>query len=781
MYIIKALFVLLLSLFTCSTFAQVQYVGPDENYTLFEANTIKSRNFVDSSNVPHIAYIDARDNRNVMTIKKYVSGIWLDITTDSLIAQSFGVINFEIEVSPQGVINLLVVKQQMSDEFHLFTLQNNQWNKFNEVYYPPSTVYYVRMVFNNAETPIVAYVSSLMADYSVDFCSINNNQWVYYSDAEVPDISAEKYFDLAIHGDEIVLVWYDWIGNLKIKHANALVWQDATHDITNNISNVKVFVASDKIHIAAWQQEQVLFLTNESQDDYFQTYKNKVCEGKVYDVKMNGNGDYCIMYREENLFVFSSENTSYTWNKKKIAASSCFIFSTVRLEMTNDFSPFVVLYNKVYILNDQLIDLNTDEISTAPGSRIEIKRNQHSELFLVLVTDMYCAGLKATSIEVYKWDGSVWNLFGDIIDSVLRGSELFVEINPLTQLPIIGFNNIDDQVKIYEYKNGKWKDSNYLLPELNIHKLVSMKINPFEELMVLLDNGKCYKLLNNGLGVDMGSTDIQNKMDLITTSRFYMDALNNLYIVGNEKQTGKYKILKYINSFWQELPVIPVENSSFGNYDLTFDEFNRINIVFRYKNGGVKTGIYRYNSTTNSWEDPYGGFQSNSVLNTLNLFFINGKPYLAYLTSTTSPNNIKILTYTNEWVNATKLPINKYTSTGLDVIKENNNLFFAFNGESNVVARLDVNALGVQNNRQEDAENFIFPNPAQHTIQLNLNTDEHVSRLRFYNTLGQVVHEHSTVFDGEDINISMLEDGLYIVECILSSGNRYSQKLAVRK
>lgn len=778
----RIVFSLLFSLFFYSGFAQAQYIGPDETSHIFEDAQEEVKNFIDSSYTPHIAYVGLKNNKRVIVVKKYNAGVWTDLTTDSLYLYSEDVVSFDIGVSPSGVINLLFVRNTIGHDFFLFAFQNNTWVKnksnFNDNIIPAR----ISLAFNNSETPIIVYINSGGVGYRINLVSIIDNQWITFASEEI-DESPRSNLELLFSESIIYISWLSWDHRLMIRRINFDGWDWNWHTINVNfpefIYRVKIFECKGKTVIAALTDNNIYILTDSITGSTFEVYKNINLGYRVYDIQMNSNEDYCVMYNKGNYIVFSSNNSSYMWKDKKIIFNICPFVTPPTLRMTNDFAPYLVVHNKLLIQKEQLIDLNKSVISTLPGNKVVVKKNALGELFLVLITNSDCPGNTVESIEAYKWDGSIWRPLGDLIDSVYAYSELFVEINPSTQQPIVAFNNIDNLARVYVFENQKWKRSKYQIEETFAKRIKSLIFSPFEELFVLFEDKTCYRFFSNGQGVDMNSSGISNKISITDNSRLFIDPLNNLYIVGHEKSSENYKTLKYINSDWQELPSIPVENLSLGNYDLAFDEFNRPNLLFRYRSNGIKTGIWRYSPNTNSWEEPYGGYQANSILNTLNLMFIDNKPYVAYLSTSTSIKNIRLLSYTNNtWDDAITSDINRYTAKDISVFNDKHNIYIAFNGWYNVVASIDLKALGIRERKIKN-ENYFSPNPAHQTIQFNHSVQ--IKNVKFYNTLGQLVLEKNQMGKEENVDISVLNDGVYIVEFISNTGDSFTQRLIVRK
>jgi len=71
---------------------------------------------------------------------------------------------------------------------------------------------------------------------------------------------------------------------------------------------------------------------------------------------------------------------------------------------------------------------------------------------------------------------------------------------------------------------------------------------------------------------------------------------------------------------------------------------------------------------------------------------------------------------------------------------------------------------------------LIYPNPATHTINLNV---DGVCDVEIYSISGQLAYTGKTLSADEAINISGFDAGIYFVRIITESGT-YNQKLVIR-
>ncbi|MFA6933420.1 MAG: T9SS type A sorting domain-containing protein, partial [Bacteroidales bacterium] len=90
--------------------------------------------------------------------------------------------------------------------------------------------------------------------------------------------------------------------------------------------------------------------------------------------------------------------------------------------------------------------------------------------------------------------------------------------------------------------------------------------------------------------------------------------------------------------------------------------------------------------------------------------------------------------------------------------------------------------VGLQNNEFAD-ENLItiYPNPASDIINLEINnTTKEVLNLNIYNIMGSLVKTETTAVNNNQINISDLNNGIYLIE-IKSKDLITKQKLIIQK
>lgn len=63
---------------------------------------------------------------------------------------------------------------------------------------------------------------------------------------------------------------------------------------------------------------------------------------------------------------------------------------------------------------------------------------------------------------------------------------------------------------------------------------------------------------------------------------------------------------------------------------------------------------------------------------------------------------------------------------------------------------------------------LIYPNPAENI--LNVRSDKPISEIRIINTLGQVLYQQTTATNHHQIDVSNLQKGLYLIQCVTPSG-----------
>ena len=77
--------------------------------------------------------------------------------------------------------------------------------------------------------------------------------------------------------------------------------------------------------------------------------------------------------------------------------------------------------------------------------------------------------------------------------------------------------------------------------------------------------------------------------------------------------------------------------------------------------------------------------------------------------------------------------------------------------------------VGIDEDIMDGDHVMLFPNPASDKIQISLNNDLQINQVQIYNNIGKLVLNQSNSFD--NINISNLPPGLYIVEIIAEDWN----------
>lgn len=87
-----------------------------------------------------------------------------------------------------------------------------------------------------------------------------------------------------------------------------------------------------------------------------------------------------------------------------------------------------------------------------------------------------------------------------------------------------------------------------------------------------------------------------------------------------------------------------------------------------------------------------------------------------------------------------------------------------------------VTPVYIQDEIGEQLDFKVYPNPASSNVNIT-STDGFISEICIYNKLGQrVIHE---IKPGNTIDVSMLPEGLYIVEVVLN-GHRVRESLIVQ-
>ena len=95
------------------------------------------------------------------------------------------------------------------------------------------------------------------------------------------------------------------------------------------------------------------------------------------------------------------------------------------------------------------------------------------------------------------------------------------------------------------------------------------------------------------------------------------------------------------------------------------------------------------------------------------------------------------------------------------------------------IAYVDANILNNKEYSLNGLQLHVFPNPADDTFTVLLEGISGGFEVKIFNTLGQVVHNHATVTNKKEINISELKSGMYFVE--IKSRNKTYTKRIIKK
>ena len=247
-------------------------------------------------------------------------------------------------------------------------------------------------------------------------------------------------------------------------------------------------------------------------------------------------------------------------------------------------------------------------------------------------------------------------------------------------------------------------------------------------------NGAFWCSVNNGTTWTQVMTGIYN----VSLYAMFIDAVGNIWLVGNENSSMNGKLFFYNGSSFMEKASISGLTAGQGIGSIWSPDGNIFYIP-------TKVGVYMYNNSTSIL----------SPVTNYSYSYVYGLSASSIIFSNSSSGDISLFNGISSWQNiGTVNYIYDISASG-----PSNVIFVGYNG---AIYHLDMTT-GL-NDQSTAASSFsIYPNPAQSDITLSLDIDHRKDAcVELYNNLGQKVAV-VTVSDVVHLSVADLPRGLYFV------------------
>ncbi len=255
------------------------------------------------------------------------------------------------------------------------------------------------------------------------------------------------------------------------------------------------------------------------------------------------------------------------------------------------------------------------------------------------------------------------------------------------------------------------------------------------------------------------------------------------YVGGGAKYVGGNMV--YLDDFWEYDPILNTWTQK-ANYPgglraemISFGIGNKGYMGYGENSSSFLTDFHEYNPTTDVWTllpgSPSSPIAFGSVVTVNNKAYILGGEFQNLV------NSRDVWEFTasnNSWQQILSFPDTPRHNAITFVL--NNNIYYGMGqfGSSSSHVTDDLWMLGdlVTSINSELSNNgvLIYPNPFQNNIRI---TDpDKIKTLNIYNTQGQVVYSKVNMTT-EEINLSFLSTGLYVLKVVTHSGLTMEEKL----
>jgi|GEM_PF-4250960 len=355
---------------------------------------------------------------------------------------------------------------------------------------------------------------------------------------------------------------------------------------------------------------------------------------------------------------------------------------------------------------------------------------------------------------------------------VQKGQTIYTAEDGISEISLNGagdvlvfdtFSTDSNNLFIYNFNGSEWVtygDFSNLSFELGTSGYYPIDVNNSGDIIAFglggsENPGKVYVIKNNnGVWEQLGQTI--NDYGVGSFVRLSADGQTLFTTAWNNSA----KVYKLINGFWEQ---VGSEISGSG-IEITAADISADGSTLLIKSTTFNKAILRYNENIDDWEEtfdlfspaPYGNLNySGNIFNTGTKVYQNNNGEYIQLGEGIDMEE------TGGFMETSINDTGNIVAAGAELYNENRGLVrvFRYNGD------LSIDAVN------EPSTITIYPNPSKNII----NFSETVKELTIYDLTGNRVSSHKDLLD--QLNISYLVDGNYIIIGITKAGKRFTSKL----
>ncbi len=387
---------------------------------------------------------------------------------------------------------------------------------------------------------------------------------------------------------------------------------------------------------------------------------------------------------------------------------------------------------------------------------------------------------------VYKYEGSAWQMLGD--GQIDPGASLFFNIDFLNDnTPIVLWceapTNYDWYSRVSKFENGSWTTlSGGNITDNNTYFYHSLAVDDNDQISVSIceTNGAEYHIyqLNNDIWEDISPSETYNgeNNDLVagTDGKLYFGFQN----AGMGAQTS---VLQYDGSEWSSLGPVVISGVA-SNQTITISSNGEPYIAYTDETNGEKSTVKAYlssdvaianiNPSSLVFPDTYIGHTAEETITISNTG--NATLEIDNISSdneifTISSNSFSIESGESQELTIEFNPILVQEYSGIISMNSND--------PSQQLIEVEVSGNGDLNigMAEQNIDEFtIFPQPALELVYIK--SVENMNTITLFNLNGQEVFKTTTNATNEQIDISELHNGIYMIQIETKLGI-YNQKL----
>lgn len=536
----------------------------------------------------------------------------------------------------------------------------------------------------------------------------------------------------------------------------------------------KILVSSDKSNFASIG-DNVYFAGQKSTNDR-ELYKISKTTGDISltkDANLTGSGDPRLFISDaSNNFVFfaKDDNQRYQFFVKKRNQNTVTKLSSFETTPTGQYNSYPI-YNTIFSLGDYFY-------LASGNSFYRTTINEGSSLLLAgPVNDLIISYKIIKNQLVYmtynssQYETKIWSINNDRQSPVLLKTYYSTSNNNISNYGNLDTSIVDENWAYFMITNYDGS-TNFLRTDgssTNTKIITTTTKGQGRYLFLGISDNKIFYYYNLQTG------DFMNRFSYIDLSNNVNSDLNIGNYYPNRSVLYKNKIYFASNGdlFTIDKTGVSMVKDFTANDDIYFSDCG--GRLFLGKTG---LGIFTYDGISDPTEVKYNSTSINNIYGLYmrgqvclkDTFFLNGNPDLYRIEKNSNTAKKYSLYYNNSKAS--------YIS---EIGTDGEKLYFNYNTEANgyelfeVTSELNLATSEVVKTN-EKSKIYLYPNPASDFIKIRNESANKINSFLIYDFSGKIISEGKYTGENQNINISNMIKGTYIIEVKTNSGKSYSHK-----